>query len=78
MSCSRTELLNAFQWSGFSALDPNVGEEPDDWRVNAFTMGTVPFDWRTIPLLTAMNQESIYPNGLNWDGAFDMGIPSDL
>ena len=75
---SCTELLNAFQWSGFSALDPNVGEEPDDWRVNAFTMGTVPFDWRTIPLLTAMNQESIYPNGLNWDGAFDMGIPSDL
>ena len=78
MHSSCTELLNVVQWSGFSGLEPNIGEEPSDWRVNAFTIGSVPFDWRTVSLFTAINQESIYPNGLNWDGAFDMGIPTDL
>jgi len=52
-----TDLLNAIFRDGFSGQEPNQGADPMDWRSTALA---------THPYLP-----SVYPNGMNWDGAFD-------
>jgi len=54
-----TALLNALHTysDGFAGQEPNQGQDPMDWRSTA--------------LANASYIDSIYPNGLNWDGAFD-------
>ncbi len=54
-----TAMLNAIhQYSdGFAGQVPNQGQDPQDWRSTA--------------LSNISYIDSIYPNGLNWDGAFD-------
>lgn len=55
-----TALLNAVFADGFADQEPNQGADPMDWRSEAIASPT------TI--------ESIYPNGADWDGAFDMTL----
>lgn len=52
-----TDLLNAIFRDGFAGQEPNQGTDPMDWRTTAVATPD--------PLL------SVYPNGMNWDGAFD-------
>ncbi len=54
-SCN--ELLNGIFHFGFAGQEQNLGEEPDDWRKAAIAQ--------------AVFLDSIYPNGENWEGAFD-------
>jgi hypothetical protein len=53
-----TALLNAVFADGFAEQEPNQGSDPMEWRSNAIANPSV--------------IDSIYPNGVNWDGAFDM------
>jgi len=50
-------LLNAVFADGFSDQEQN--------------QGTNPMDWRSLALDNADYLTSVYPNGINWDGAFD-------
>ena len=52
-------LFNAIHayTDGFAGQEPNQGQDPQDWRSVAIA---------NVTYLT-----SIYPNGINWDGAFD-------
>lgn len=52
-----TDLLNAIFRDGFADQEPNQGADPMDWRSTAID-GHVDLG-------------SVYPNGMNWDGAFD-------
>ncbi len=53
-----TPMLNAIFRDGFADQEPNQGTDPHDWRSDAVAQATY--------------LESIYPNGSNWVGAFDM------
>jgi hypothetical protein len=52
-----TDLLNAVLEDGFADQEPNQGTDPMDWRSGALTQATFLY--------------SVYPNGSNWEGAFD-------
>ncbi len=52
-----TELLNAVFVDGFADQEQNQGTDPMDWRSDA--------------LADAVFLDSVYPNGQNWEGAFD-------
>ncbi len=52
-----TDLLNAVFVDGFAEQEPNQGADPGDWRSTA--------------IANPVYLETIYPNGQNWDGAFD-------
>lgn len=52
-----TDLLNAVFAGGFAGQEPNQGGDPDDWRSAA--------------LQNPVYLESVYPNGIDWSGAFD-------
>ncbi len=53
-----TALLNAIFEDGFADQEPNQGADPMDWRSDA--------------IANADYLDSIYPNGVDWEGAFDM------
>jgi hypothetical protein len=55
-----TALLNAIFDDGFAEQEPNQGADP--------------MDWRSAAIAGANYLDSIYPNGLNWEGAFDMSF----
>lgn len=51
------ELMNAVFDLGYAGKEANQEKDPNDWRG---------------PALDAVNYlDSVYPNGMNWDGAFD-------
>ena len=50
------QLLNAVFVDGFAEQEKNQGSDPMDWRSDA--------------LANATYLDSVYPNGLNWSGAF--------
>ena len=52
------ELMDAIFQDGFAEQEPNQGADPGDWRSSALTLPDY--------------LKSVYPNGSNWDGAFDM------
>ncbi len=52
-----TALLAAIFDDGFADQEPNQGSDPGDWRSNAIAGATY------LP--------SVYPNGINWQGAFE-------
>lgn len=52
-----TELLNAIFQNGFAGQEPNQGFDPQDWRSAA--------------LGNRVYLDTVYPNGTDWDGAFD-------
>ena len=52
-----TDLLNAVFTDGFADQEPNQGTDPMDWRSDAIDMPEY--------------LSSVYPNGSNWNGAFD-------
>ena len=52
-----TDLLNAVFTDGFADQEPNQGADPMDWRSDAIAMPDY--------------LDSVYPNGSNWNGAFD-------
>ena len=54
------QLLNAVFVDGFADQEKNQGSDPMDWRSNA--------------LAGASYLESVYPNGLNWSGAFEQSF----
>ncbi|MCP4387391.1 MAG: hypothetical protein GY802_03785, partial [Gammaproteobacteria bacterium] len=51
------QLLNAVFVDGFADQEKNQGSDPMDWRSTA--------------LAGANYLESVYPNGINWSGAFE-------
>jgi hypothetical protein len=51
------DLLNGIFASGFAGQEPNQGTDPGDWR--------------SIALQNPIYLNSIYPNGVDWNGAFD-------
>ncbi len=59
-----TELFNAVFVNGFAEQEQNQGSDPMDWRSDA--------------LQAAVYLNSVYPNGQNWDGAFDRSFTPDL
>ncbi|MDJ0780611.1 MAG: hypothetical protein QNJ22_01505 [Desulfosarcinaceae bacterium] len=61
--CAETDddclaLLTAVFSDGFAGQEPNQGSDPLDWRSDA--------------LANATSLESVYPNGIDWEGAFEM------
>jgi len=54
------QLLNAVFVDGFADQEKNQGSDPLDWRSTA--------------LANASYLDSVYPNGLNWNGAFDQNF----
>lgn len=61
-SCN--EFLNAVFVDGFSDQEQNQGSDPMDWRSTA--------------LDNAVYLSSVFPNGINWDGAFDQTFTPGL
>jgi hypothetical protein len=57
---SCVELLNAVFEDGFAEQEKNQGNDPQDWRSSA--------------LENAQYLNSVYPNGSNWDGAFELSF----
>lgn len=57
-------LLNAVFENGFSDQEQN--------------QGTNPMDWRSVALDNADYLTSVYPNGIDWDGAFDQTFTPGL
>jgi hypothetical protein len=53
-----SDLLAAVFEDGFADQEPNQGSDPMDWRSEAIASPTY--------------IESVYPNGVDWSGAFDM------
>ncbi len=51
------ELVNAIFVDGFADQEPNQGEDPNDWR--------------SLALQSATYLDSVYPNGVDWTGAFE-------
>ena len=60
IGASCIELLNAVFEDGFAGQEKNQGSDPLDWRSNA--------------LENASYLDSVYPNGVNWDGAFELSF----
>ncbi len=58
LDSSCVDLLNAVFADGFAEQEKNQGTDPQDWRSQA--------------LENAQYLDSVYPNGLNWEGAFDL------
>jgi hypothetical protein len=52
-----TALINAVIEDGFAGQEQN--------------QGTDPMDWRSTSLASPTYLTTVFPNGLNWDGAFD-------
>ncbi len=52
-----TDLLNAIYRDGFASHEPNQGADP--------------MDWRTTAVASPVYLNSVYPNGVDWTGAFD-------
>lgn len=52
------DLLNGIFQDGFAGQEQNQGADPMDWRSDA--------------IATPAYLPSVYPNGVSWDGAFDM------
>jgi hypothetical protein len=52
-----TDLLNGVFADGFADQEPNQGSDPMDWRSDA--------------IATPTYIDSVYPNGVDWNGAFD-------
>jgi hypothetical protein len=52
-----TDLLNAVFTDGFADQEENQGSDPMDWRSDAIAMPEY--------------LSSVYPNGIDWSGAFD-------
>jgi len=66
-SCNDTntdcvDLLNAI----FTFDGQNWGQEPN--------MGSQPVDWRAAAMATPDFLQSVYPNGMDWSGAFDFSF----
>ncbi len=57
---SCVELLNAVFRDGFAEQEQN--------------QGTNPLDWRSTALQNATYLNTVYPNGENWDGAFELSF----
>ena len=56
-------LFNAIFEDGFADQEPNQGADPMDWRSEA--------------IADPVYLQSVYPNGMNWNGAFDFNfVPS--
>ncbi len=55
-----TDLLNAIFIDGFAGQEQNQGSDPMDWRSEA--------------LQSAVYLDSVYPNGENWEGAFEQSF----
>ena len=55
-----TELMNAIFIDGFADQEKNQGSDPVDWRSDALT--------------NADYLSSVYPNGSDWDGAFELSF----
>ena len=53
-------FLNAVFADGFAGQEKNQGSDPADWRSDA--------------LQNATYLDSVYPNGMNWDGAFELTL----
>lgn len=51
------DLMNAIFDDGFAEQEPNQGEDPNDWR--------------TLSLQSATYLDTVYPNGVDWTGAFE-------
>ena len=51
------DLFNAIFEDGFADQEPNQGFDPQDWR--------------SLAVENRIYLESVYPNGTDWDGAFD-------
>ena len=58
------DFLNAVFVNGFSGQEQNQGTRPNDWRSTALDNA----DYLT----------SVYPNGMNWDGAFEQTFTPGL
>ena len=58
------EFLNAVFVDGFSDQEKN--------------QGTDPMDWRSMALDNAAYLTSVFPNGMNWDGAFEQSFTPSL
>lgn len=54
------ELINSVFDDGFAGQESNQGSDPQDWRSDAIT--------------NPEYLESVFPNGSNWDNAFDMSF----
>lgn len=54
------QLLNAIFADGFAGQEPNQGFDPQDWRSAA--------------LQSPVYLDSVYPNGSDWNGAFDFSF----
>ncbi|MGD8570059.1 MAG: hypothetical protein PVJ39_18375 [Gammaproteobacteria bacterium] len=55
-----TELLNAIFEDGFAGQESNQGMDPNDWRSTA--------------IQNPVYLDSVYPNGSDWNGAFDFSF----
>lgn len=51
------DLLNGIFAGGFAEQEPNQGTDPNDWR--------------SVALQNPVYLDSIYPNGVDWNGAFE-------
>jgi len=49
------DLLNAIFKDGFAGQEPNQGADPNDWR--------------SLAMENVVYLDTVYPNGVNWDGA---------
>ena len=58
------DFLNAIFMDGFADQEQNQGNDPLDWRSDA--------------LNAAVYLDSVYPNGTNWQGAFDQSFTPTL
>ena len=54
---SCVELLNAIFEAGFAEQEPNQGADPNDWR--------------SVAIQSPVYLDTVYPNGIDWTGAFD-------
>lgn len=54
------DLLNGIFAGGFAEQEPNQGADPNDWR--------------SVALQNHVYLETIYPNGVDWTGAFDFAF----
>ena len=61
---SCVELLNAVFEDGFAEQEKNQGSDPMDWRSSA--------------LDNAAYLDTVYPNGANWNGAFELNFTPTL
>ncbi len=53
-------LINAIFLDGFAEQEPNQGEDPNDWR--------------SLSLQSVTYLDTVYPNGVDWTGAFEQNF----